>query len=115
MLLLIGWAGSRVLLNHGLNLVDREDGVASSFSVLTQVDIQGRRGRGAGALRICALNISSSVYSCALFQEIKASTDLDSDTETPKEIKCCLCDELFDTSDQSPKLPTGWQNAVCLD
>ncbi len=40
---------------------------------------------------------------------------MDSDTETPKEIKCCLCDEMFDTSEQSPQLPTGWRNAICLD
>ena len=49
------------------------------------------------------------------FQETEDSTDLDSDTESPKEIKCFLCDELFDTSEQSPQLPTGWQNSVCLD
>ena len=46
------------------------------------------------------------------FQEAEDSTDLDSDTDSPKEMKCCLCDEMFDTSEQSPKLPTGWRNAI---
>ncbi len=96
--------------------MDREDGIACSFSVLPRfnVDIQGQRGRGAGALRIRVLSYSSSVSSCSSFQDTENSTDLDTDTETPTKVKCFLCDELFDTSEQSPKLPTGWQNCGLL-
>ncbi len=67
----------------------------------------------------CASNLCFELFQFGLFlssfQETEDSTDLDTNTKTPQEMKCCLCDELFDTSEQSPKLPTGWQNSVCLD
>ncbi len=59
----LGWKHGKLvddlLLNYGLNLCGQEDGFACSFSVLPKinVDIQGRRGGGAGMLRIRALNL----------------------------------------------------------
>ncbi len=97
--------------------MDREDGIACSFSVLFRfnVDIHSVEAEEQVRFEFVFLNDSSSVYSCNKFQETEDSTDMDPSTESPEEMKCCLCDELFDTSEQSLQLPTGWQNAVCLD